>query len=263
MDLANTVSIVSGGASGLGEATARRFAAAESQVAILDLDDERGRAVVDELDGVFIHCDVADAEATEQAMARVVELLGPPRIAVCCAGIGSGRRVVGRNRPHDAALFERVVGVNLTGTFNICRLAAWEMQQLEPVDAGGERGVLITTASIAAEDGVDGGVAYAASKAGVAGMTLPLARDLAPHGIRAVSIAPGSFETPMVATMPAEFRDRLSAQTPFPPRFGLPDEYASLAQHIVENSMLNGAMLRIDGGLRMTPSDDFRRGSQG
>lgn len=254
MELDQRSVIISGGASGLGEATARRFAAAGARVAVLDINRAAGRSVAEEIGGVFVDCDVGDASATESAVNTVLSAVGPPRIVVTCAGVGAGRRVVGRSGPHDLASFERVVRVNLTGTFNLLRLAAWEMSRLDPVDESNERGVIITTSSIAAYDGVDGGVAYAASKAGVAGMTLPLARDLARNGIRAVSIAPGSFETPLVAGMPESFRRQLAEETPFPPRFGVPEEFASLAEQIVVNRMLNGEVIRLDGGLRMRPS---------
>lgn len=254
MQLAGQVVIITGGGSGLGAATARRFAEALARVAILDIDAERGAATADELGAVFAPCDVADEHAGVAAMAHVVEALGRPTVLVCCAGVGVGKKVVGRSGPHSLDAFDEVVRVNLRGTFNMIRLAAAEMQHNEPNRDTGERGVIVTTSSIAAYDGVDGGVAYAASKAGVAGMTLPLARDLAPQSIRAVSIAPGSFETPLVAGMPATFRDQLSDETPFPPRFGLPDEFAQLAEQIVVNPMLNGEVIRLDGGLRMRPS---------
>lgn len=254
MELADQTVFISGGGSGLGAATARRFGAAGASVGVLDIDTERGSAVADEIGGAFAACDVADAESAEAAFELLVDALGPPRVLLTCAGIGTGKRMIGRNGPHRLDVFERVMAVNVTGTFNLLRLAAWRMSQLDPIPATGERGVLITTASIAAFDGVDGGVAYSASKAAVAGMTLPLARDLAPQSIRAVSIAPGSFETPLVAGMPESFRDQLSSETPFPPRFGDPSEYALLAEQIVANPMLNGEVIRIDGGLRMRPS---------
>ena len=223
-------------------------------MAILDTNSDLGSALAKELGGLFIHTDVASAEAAEAAVARIVSELGLPRALVCCAGVGSGRRMVGRNAPHDLALFERVVRVNLIGTFNVCRLVAWELRDAEAVTEDGERGVMITTSSIAAFDGVDGGVAYSASKGGVVGMTLPMARDLAPQAIRVVSIAPGSFDTPLVEGMPAEFGDAMAAATPFPPRFGHPVDFGRLARHVIENPMLNGEVIRLDGGLRMAPS---------
>lgn len=258
MELSDQVVVVSGGASGLGAATVRRFAAAGSHVAVLDLNNEAGDALAAEIGGLFLACDVSDVDAVETAFDHSNEVLGPVRVAVCCAGIGPGSKMVGRNGPHRLDTFEKNIAVNLFGTFNVLRAAAWRMHELDALGADGERGVLITTSSIAAFDGVDGGVAYSASKAGVAGMTLPLARDLAPHGIRAVSIAPGSFDTPLVEGMPDEFRDRLDGDSPFPGRFGMPDEFAMLAQHVVENPMLNGTVIRLDAGLRMRPSEGWK-----
>ncbi len=223
-------------------------------VGILDRDAERGQALADRLGAAFAACDIASAESTEAAFAALKDQIGPPRVAVACAGIGAGKRMIGRSGPYPLDAFERVIGVNLVGVFNMVRLATWEMRDLEPLGPDGERGVLVMTASIAATDGVDGGVAYSASKGGVAAMTLPLARDLAPYAIRAVSISPGSFDTPLVAGMPQSYMDSMAATTPFPPRFGRPPEFAMLCEHIIVNPMINGAELRIDGGLRMTPS---------
>lgn len=254
MELQHTTVYVSGGASGLGEATVERLAAGGAVVGVLDLDRERGAEVAARTGGVFAECDVASAASMEAAFDALRRSIGPPRVAVACAGIGAGRKVVGRNGPHPLDAFERVVAVNLVGTFNLARLAAWEMRALDPVGPDGERGVIVLTASIAATDGVDGGVAYSASKGGVAAMVLPLARDLAPWGVRAVSISPGSFETPMVSGMPRDYAEQMAATTPFPPRFGRPDEYARLCEHVVTNSMINGADIRIDGGMRMSPS---------
>ncbi len=254
MELQDTTVYVSGGASGLGEATAERLAASGAVVGVLDLDRERGAEVATRIGGAFAVCDVASAASMEAAFDALRSTIGPPRVAVACAGIGAGRRVVGRNGPHPLDAFERVVAVNLVGTFNLVRLAAWEMRSLEPLGTDGERGVLVLTASIAATDGVDGGVAYSASKGGVAAMVLPLARDLAPWGIRATSISPGSFDTPMVSGMPREYAEQMAATTPFPPRFGRPDEFARLCEHVVTNPMINGTDLRIDGGMRMSPS---------
>jgi NAD(P)-dependent dehydrogenase (short-subunit alcohol dehydrogenase family) len=254
VQLEGITAVVTGGASGLGAATARRFAEAGAKVAVLDLDGRSGEAVAGEIGGRFVECDVGSEESATIAMEQVAEQFGVPRAVVCCAGVAAGRKVVGRHRPHELDLFERVVRVNLTGTFNIFRLAAFALADLEPVGPDGERGVLVATASIAAFDGVDGGVAYSASKAGVAGMMLPLARDLAAVGIRAVAIAPGSFDTPMAAGMPPDYIAQMAAETPFPPRFGHPEEFAELAAHIVTNPMLNGTTIRLDGGIRMTPS---------
>lgn len=250
---------VSGGASGLGAATGRRLAEAGARVGILDADPDRGRQTADAIGAEFALCDVSDDQSITAAFDHLSAVVGPPRVAVACAGVGSGKRMIGRSGPHDSATFRKVIDVNLIGTFNVFRLAAASMAALDPTGPDGERGVLIATASIAAFDGVDGGVAYSASKGGVAAMMLPMARDLAGHGVRAVAIAPGSFDTPMVAGMPAEFGDRLSSQTPFPERFGSPPEFAALAEHIVENTMLNGTTIRIDGGLRMQPSQGWKR----
>jgi NAD(P)-dependent dehydrogenase (short-subunit alcohol dehydrogenase family) len=254
VELDGTTVFVTGGASGLGEATAERLAGAGATVGVLDLDADRGQPLADRLGGAFAACDVASGPSMERAFDELVGQLGPPRVAVACAGVGAGRKLIGRSGPHPLDAFERVVAVNLVGVFNLARLATWAMRDLEPVGPDGERGVVITTASIAATDGVDGGVAYSASKGGVVGMTLPLARDLAPWGIRAVSISPGSFETPLVAGMPPEYIEQMAATTPFPPRLGRPEEFAMLCEHVIVNPMINGADLRIDGGIRMTPS---------
>lgn len=254
MELQGTTAYVTGGASGLGEATVDRLAQSGAIVGVLDRDVERGRAAADRVGGVFVECDVSSGPSMEAAFQTLRDSIGPPRVAVACAGVGAGRKVVGRNGPHPLDAFERVVAVNLIGTFNLVRLAAWEMRGLEPVGPDGERGVLVLTASIAATDGVDGGVAYSASKGGVAAMVLPLARDLAAFGIRTVSISPGSFDTPMVAGVPEDYAAQMAAATPFPPRFGRPDEFARLCEHVVTNTMLNGADLRLDGGMRMSPS---------
>ena len=254
MQIAGSTAFITGGASGLGAATARHLASLGAQVGVLDRDGERGAAIASEIGGVFTECDVSSAESLEAAFAHLVEQLGPPRITVACAGIGAGKKVIGRNGPHSLDEFERIVNINLIGVFNIVRLAAWAMHDLEPIGADGERGVIVTTASIAATDGVDGGVSYSASKGGVLGMTLPLARDLAPWGIRVVSISPGSFDTPLVEGMPDEYAQQMAATTPFPPRFGQATEYAQLCAHIISNTMLNGSDMRIDGGMRMAPS---------
>lgn len=254
MDLQGTVVYVTGAASGLGAATAERLARGGAVVGALDVDAERGAALADRIGGVFVACDVASAASAEAAFTALRDAIGPPRVLASCAGIGAGRKVVGHSGPHSLEAFERVVAVNLVGTFNVARLAAWEMRGQEPLGPDGERGVMVLTASIAATDGVDGGVAYSASKGGVAAMVLPLARDLAPWGIRTVSISPGSFATPMAATMPAAYAEHLAASTPFPPRFGQPEEFARLCEHVVTNPMLNGTDIRLDGGMRMAPS---------
>jgi NAD(P)-dependent dehydrogenase (short-subunit alcohol dehydrogenase family) len=242
--------LVAGGASGLGAATARRLHAAGASVTIADLNEERGAALASELGerASFVACDVTD----ESAVHAAVEAAGPLRISVCCAGIGWAEKTAGKRGAHALEPFETVIRVNLIGTFNVLRLAATAMLASEP-DAEGERGVCISTASIAAYDGQIGQIAYAASKGGIAGMTLPAARDLAGAGIRVMTIAPGLFDTPLLAGLPEPARAALGEQVPHPSRLGRPEEYAALAAHIVENPMLNGEVIRLDGALRMPP----------
>jgi NAD(P)-dependent dehydrogenase (short-subunit alcohol dehydrogenase family) len=246
------IAIVTGAGSGLGEATARTLAVRGARVALLDLGLERAEKVASEIGGVAIRCDVASAESGEAAIAEAARRLGPARILVNCAGIAIGMKTVGKDGPHPLDQFARVVAINLIGTFNMIRLFADRAQKLEPL-AGGERGVIVNTASVAAFDGQIGQAAYSASKGGVVGMTLPVARDLARAGIRVCTIAPGIFKTPMMAGMPQEVQDSLGAAVPFPPRLGDPSEYAALALHIVENQMLNGETIRLDGAIRMAP----------
>ncbi len=248
MELNGIGALVAGGASGLGEATARELAARGARVALADLNEERGEAVAAEIGGAFVRADVTD-EAQVQAAVEAVDGL---RLAVSCAGIGWAERTVKRDGPAALQPFETVVRVNLIGTFNVLRLAATALAAGEP-DAEGERGAVVMTASIAAYDGQIGQTAYAASKGGVVGLTLPAARDLARLGIRVCTIAPGLFDTPLLAALPQEARDALGATIPFPPRLGRPEEYARLACHIAENTMLNGEVLRLDGALRMAP----------
>jgi NAD(P)-dependent dehydrogenase (short-subunit alcohol dehydrogenase family) len=248
MDLNGIGALVAGGASGLGEATARELAARGARVTVADLNEERGEALAAEIGGAFAAADVTD-EAQVQAAVESVEWL---RLAVSCAGIGWAERTVKKDGPAALQPFETVVRVNLIGTFNVLRLAAAAMAAGEP-DAEGERGAVVMTASIAAFDGQIGQTAYSASKGGVVGLTLPAARDLARLGIRVCTIAPGLFDTPLLAALPQESRDALGAQVPFPPRLGRPEEYAKLACHIAENTMLNGEVLRLDGALRMAP----------
>jgi NAD(P)-dependent dehydrogenase (short-subunit alcohol dehydrogenase family) len=240
--------LVAGGASGLGEATARALRARGARVTIADLNAERGAALASQLGGEFVEADVTD----EAQMQAAVEAAGELRLAVSCAGIGWAERTVKRDGPAALAPFETVVRVNLIGTFNVLRLAAASMAANEP-DPEGERGVVVMTASIAAFDGQIGQTAYAASKGGVVGLTLPAARDLARLGVRVCTIAPGVFDTPLLAGLPEESRTALGEQIPFPPRLGRPDEYAQLALQIAENGMLNGEVLRLDGALRMPP----------
>jgi NAD(P)-dependent dehydrogenase (short-subunit alcohol dehydrogenase family) len=258
VEIGGLAAVVTGGASGLGAATARLLAHRGAHVAVIDL-DPRAADVATEIGGCFVTADVADGPAMEDAFATVADVQGVARVLVCCAGVGSARSVIRRSGPHDLAEWDRVIRVNLTGTFNCVRLAAAAMADLPAVpDPDGERGVIVTTSSIAAFDGVDGGVAYSASKAGVAGMTLPLARDLGGHGIRVMSIAPGTFATPMVDGLSAQYIDDLRASVPHPGRLGRPSEFAELVAHIVANPMLNGSVVRLDGALRMTPSRRYR-----
>jgi NAD(P)-dependent dehydrogenase (short-subunit alcohol dehydrogenase family) len=240
--------LIAGGASGLGAATARLLHERGGRVTIADLNKEAGQALADELGASFVATDVTDPDSVQSALAAAGEL----RIAVCCAGIGYAQRIAGKRGAHDFAAFERVIRVNLIGTFNVVRLAASAMVELEPLDSG-ERGVCVNTASIAAFDGQIGQVAYSASKGGIVGLTLPAARDLASVGIRVCTIAPGTFDTPLLAGLPDESREALGKAVPFPSRLGRPDEYAALAAHIVENQMLNGEVIRLDGALRMPP----------
>ncbi|HEV3376901.1 MAG TPA: SDR family NAD(P)-dependent oxidoreductase [Thermoleophilaceae bacterium] len=248
MELNGIGALVAGGASGLGEATARELAARGARVTVADLNEERGTALADEIGGAFKPADVTD-EAQVQAAVESVDGL---RLAVSCAGIGWAERTVKKDGPAALQPFETLVRVNLIGTFNVLRLAANAMAAGEP-DAEGERGAVVMTASIAAFDGQIGQTAYAASKGGVVGLTLPAARDLSRLGIRVCTIAPGLFDTPLLAALPQEARDALGASIPFPPRLGRPEEYAKLACHIAENTMLNGEVIRLDGALRMAP----------
>jgi NAD(P)-dependent dehydrogenase (short-subunit alcohol dehydrogenase family) len=248
MQLDGIGAFVGGGASGLGEATARELAARGARVTIADLNEERGAALADELGGSFAKADVTDEAEVEAAVSTVDGL----RFAVSCAGIGWAERTVGKNGAASLQPFETVIRVNLIGTFNVLRLSAAAMSLGEP-DAEGERGAVVMTASVAAFDGQIGQAAYSASKGGVVGLTLPAARDLARQGIRVCTIAPGLFDTPLLAGLPEESRQALGAQVPFPPRLGRPDEYAQLACHIAENTMLNGEVIRLDGAIRMAP----------
>ena len=253
MKLEGVVALVTGGASGLGEATLRTLVAGGAKAVIVDMNEERGAAVAAELgDGVvFVKTDVSD-EAQVQAAVDAARELGDLRIAVNCAGVGWAARTLKRDgTPHDYDLFKKVVTINLVGSFNVLRLAASAMSANDPID--GERGVIINTASVAAFDGQIGQAAYSASKGGIVGMTLPVARDLAKSLIRVMTIAPGTFDTPMLAGLPENVREALAAGIPNPARLGDPAEYAALAKHIVENGYLNGEGIRIDGALRMPP----------
>jgi NAD(P)-dependent dehydrogenase (short-subunit alcohol dehydrogenase family) len=240
--------LVAGGASGLGAATARELNAAGADVTIADLNEEAGSALAEELGARFVRTDVTDPDSVQAA----IDAAGDIRISVCCAGVAWAQKTAGSRGPHALEPFETVIRVNLIGTFNVLRLASTKMLANEP-DAEGERGVCINTASVAAFEGQIGQIAYSASKGGVVGMTVPAARDLAQSGIRVCAIAPGLFNTPMMAGLPEEAQKSLGASVPFPSRLGRPEEYAKLARHIVENSMLNGEVIRLDGALRMAP----------
>ncbi|HKJ35902.1 MAG TPA: 3-hydroxyacyl-CoA dehydrogenase [Solirubrobacterales bacterium] len=254
MDISAAGALVSGGASGLGEATVRRLHEAGAHVVIADLNAEKGEALAAELGdrARFIAVNVTDAESVQAAVDLASEPERGLRIAVGCAGIGWAQRVAGRQGPHPEDLFNNVLQVNLVGMFNLLRLAATSMNENEP-DEGGERGVFVSTASVAAFDGQIGQIAYSASKGGIVGMTLPAARDLSSRGIRVLAIAPGLFDTPLLAALPEEAREALGAQIPFPSRLGMPEEFAHLVGAIAENPMLNGETIRLDGAIRMQP----------
>jgi NAD(P)-dependent dehydrogenase (short-subunit alcohol dehydrogenase family) len=253
VEIAGRTVLVTGGGSGLGAATARMVVEQGGSVVVADVDTERGERVAAELGerARFVPTDVTDEASVGAAVALTLEL-GGPHVAVSCAGIAPAERVLGRDGPHSLARFVAAIQVNLVGTFNVTRLAAQAMAANEPGEDG-ERGVIVNTASVAAFDGQIGQAAYSASKAGVAGMTLPVARELARHGIRVLAIAPGIFDTPMLAAMSDQVRASLGAQVPFPSRLGHPTEYAALVRHIVENRMLNGETIRLDGAVRMAP----------
>jgi NAD(P)-dependent dehydrogenase (short-subunit alcohol dehydrogenase family) len=252
MDIEGSGALVVGGASGLGEATARRLHAQGAALTIADVNAEKGQALADELGADFAACDVREEDEVQAAVEAAAAADGGLRICVCCAGTGFAQKIAGSRGPHALEPFTVIVAINLIGTFNVLRFAATAMLDNEPLEDG-ERGVCVNTASIAAYDGQVGQVAYSASKGGVVGMTLPAARDLSSAGIRVCTIAPGLFDTPLLAMLPQEARDSLGRSIPFPPRLGLPAEYAALATHIVENRMLNGEVIRLDGALRMAP----------
>jgi NAD(P)-dependent dehydrogenase (short-subunit alcohol dehydrogenase family) len=252
MRLDGQAAIITGGASGLGAATARRLASGGCRVALLDINQSAAEAQARQIGGIGIACDVADAPSAEAAVAKARDAHGPARLLVNCAGVGTAGRIVGRDGPIDLAAFERVIRINLIGSFNLLRLAAADMTPLDPLEEG-ERGVIINTASIAAYEGQVGQAAYAASKAGIIGMTLPAAREFARFGVRVMTIAPGLFHTPMVEGLPPDVQRSLGEGIPFPQRLGTPDEYAALVEHIVANRFLNGETIRLDGALRMPP----------
>ena len=252
MEIKGQAAIVTGGASGLGAACARALAAAGAKVAVFDVNAKAAAEVAIDINGIAVACDVADAAAAEAAVKKAAADHGPARILVNCAGIGPAKRIVGRDGPMPLADFERVIRINLVGTFNMMRLAASAMQTLAPL-ADGERGVIVSTASVAAFEGQIGQSAYSASKGGVAALTLPAAREFSQFGMRVLAIAPGIFGTPMLRALPQEVQDSLGASVPFPKRLGNPSEFAALVLHCVHNSYLNGEVIRLDGALRMAP----------
>lgn len=252
MQVEGVSAIVTGGASGLGAATARALAAAGAKVALFDLNEEAAATLAREIGGIAVACDVSSAASAEAAIARSAEVHGAARILVNCAGIAPAARIVGKAGPAPLDGYAKVIGVNLIGTFNMMRLVAAGAQGLPPL-AEGERGIIISTASVAAYEGQIGQAAYASSKAGVVGLMLPAAREFASAGIRVCAIAPGIFETPMLRGLPQEVQDSLGASVPFPSRLGRPEEYAQLAMAIIANPMLNGEVIRLDGALRMQP----------
>jgi len=252
MNIEGSGALVAGGASGLGEATVRRLHGAGALVTIADWNDEKGQSLADELAIEFVKTDVRDEAQVQAAVDEAAQTEGGLRIAVCCAGVGVAVKTASSKGPHPLELWDNVIGVNLTGTFNVWRLAASAMLANEP-DAGQERGNLIGTASVAAYEGQVGQIAYSASKGGIVGMTLPAARDLAQNGIRVNTIAPGLFDTPLLAALPEDAKASLGKQVPFPSRLGDPAEYAQLVQSIIENPMLNGGTIRLDGAIRMAP----------
>ena len=255
MDVKNKVAVVTGGASGLGEATVERLVADGARVAIFDLNVERGQALAEKHQGSALFCkvNVADEASVVAGVAATKEAFGAIHICVNCAGIPVIGRIVGRDGPHDYDAFKRVIDVNLNGTFNVCRLTAAEMLKNEPIGEDGERGVIVNTSSMAGIEGQMGQCAYAASKAGIIGLILPMTRDLAQFGVRVTAIAPGLFETPLVSAAPEKVRDKLISELEFPKRMGAPAEFASLVAHIVQNAYINGELIRLDGGVRARP----------
>ncbi len=253
LDWTGSTAIVTGGASGLGAATALKLSENGLRVAVFDLNGDAGQAIAEQTGGRFVSVDVSDPASVARGIEEVVSYLGVPRILVNCAGIGPAAKTVSRGEAHDFGLFEKTVRVNLMGSFNCASQAAARMAAAEPINSDGARGVIINTASVAAFDGQVGQVAYSASKGGIVGMTLPMARDLADKGIRVCTIAPGLFLTPLLEGLPEEVQASLGAQVPFPSRLGDPAEYAAMVSHIAENPMLNGEVIRLDGAIRMAP----------
>lgn len=253
MKIEGMAAIVSGGASGLGAATAQALAAAGAKVTVLDINGDLAAATARDIGGLAAVCDVTDAASAKAAIGKARDAHGPARIAVNCAGVGTAGRILEKDGPMALEAFARTITINLVGTFNILRLAADDMRHAEPVNEDGERGVIINTASVAAFEGQIGQSAYAASKGGIVGLTLPAARELARYGVRVLAIAPGIFLTPMLLGLPENVRDSLAANLPFPKRLGKPEEYAALALHMAQNAALNGEVVRLDSALRMQP----------
>jgi NAD(P)-dependent dehydrogenase (short-subunit alcohol dehydrogenase family) len=252
MDIKGHAAIVTGGASGLGAATARMLADAGAKVAIFDVNTKAAAEVATDVNGLAVDCDVTDSAGTEKALAKAAADYGPARIVINCAGVGPAKRIVGRDGVMPLEEFSRVISINLIGTFNVMRLAAAQMQNLTPLQDG-ERGIIVCTASVAAYDGQIGQAAYAASKGGIVGLVLPAAREFAQFGIRVTAVAPGIFSTPMLHALPDAAQQSLAASVPFPKLLGQPPQYAALVRHMIENRYLNGEVVRLDGALRMAP----------
>ena len=253
MNLENLPALVTGGGSGMGAVTARMLSGRGAQVAVLDRDIDAARRTAQQIDGLALEADVSSAQSVEVALQQIIDKWGVPRVAVSCAGIAPASRIVGREGPHDLDLFQQVININLVGTFNVLRLCAGQMAKLEPLSEGGSRGVIINTASVAAYEGQIGQAAYGSSKGGVVALTLPAARELSRFGIRVMTVAPGLIGTPMLLNMPNDVQDSLASQVPFPSRFGKPEEFADLVSHIIDNEMLNGEVIRLDGAIRLAP----------
>ena len=253
MNLENLPALVTGGGSGMGAVTAQMLSGRGARVAVLDRDIDAARKTAQQIDGLAIEADVSSAQSVEAALQQIVDEWGAPRVAVSCAGIAPASRIVGREGPHDLDLFQQVININLVGTFNVLRLCAARMAELEPWSESGSRGVIVNTASVAAYEGQIGQAAYSSSKGGGLALTLPAARELSRFGIRVMTIAPGLIGTPMLLNMPDDVQDSLAGQVPFPSRFGKPKEFADLVSHIIDNEMLNGEVIRLDGALRLAP----------
>jgi NAD(P)-dependent dehydrogenase (short-subunit alcohol dehydrogenase family) len=253
MNLENLPALVTGGGSGMGAVTARMLSGRGARVAVLDRDIDAARKTAQQIDGLALEADVSSAQSVDAALQQIIDKWGAPRVAVSCAGIAPASRIVGREGPHDLDLFQQVININLVGTFNVLRLCAGQMAKLEPLSEGGSRGVIINTASVAAYEGQIGQAAYGSSKGGVVALTLPAARELSRFGIRVMTVAPGLIGTPMLLNMPNEVQDSLASQVPFPARLGKPEEFADLVSHIIDNEMLNGEVIRLDGAIRLAP----------